>query len=341
MESVPIAPTSTTESESVTPIVDAPSSTLTDTASTPIDTPIDAPNDAKLSEGIETVSQGQVTALTVEEPSPAMVETEEVAAIATAVVVEATTGEVAPPPATETSISPEAPAPTATETTLPIEDSAIAKEEGGETEPMTTEDAVTETAVETVAEVLPSQITPGVEDETPSATLVDHVEAAMLPVVNITTTATAITADLDGILTPPAKRGRGRPRKYPKKIIDPNTPKRGRGRPRKYPRPEGDDGKPKKPVLLPNGQKRGRGRPRKHPYVEKPVLPEGTPKRGRGRPRKYPKLERDPDAPKRPRGRPRKQTLNPTLEGNTTTMASIPVSMSLPEQVPVSVPVPS
>lgn len=138
--------------------------------------------------------------------------------------------------------------------------------------------------------------------------------------------------------TPSGKRGRGRPRKHPKKEVDPNTPKRGRGRPRKHPRVEGDDGKPKTPTLLPNGQKRGRGRPRKHPYVEKKPLPEGTPKRGRGRPRKYPKKEIDPNSPKRPRGRPRKNTLiQPVNEKNVEVKADATPSASPEQSLPTPV----
>lgn len=57
------------------------------------------------------------------------------------------------------------------------------------------------------------------------------------------------------LATTPVKRGRGRPRKYPRQeeLVETEV-KRGRGRPRKYPRPEGQ---------LEDGIKRGRGRPRK------------------------------------------------------------------------------
>ena len=54
------------------------------------------------------------------------------------------------------------------------------------------------------------------------------------------------------------RRGRGRPRIYPAKEIDPDMPKRGRGRPRVYPAKE----------VGPDEPKKGRGRPRIHPLKE-------------------------------------------------------------------------
>ena len=116
----------------------------------------------------------------------------------------------------------------------------------------------------------------------------------------------------------PKKRGRGRPRKYPKSSPPPsNVPKRGRGRPRKYPKPASPYG------TIP---KRGRGRPRKSTTLDGKGNPNALLKsptaelkesRGRGRPRGRPKkklqnlsmLREQAKAaltPKRP-GRPRKE----------------------------------
>ena len=77
---------------------------------------------------------------------------------------------------------------------------------------------------------------------------------------------------------PPAKRGRGRPRKNPLSDAPAagGAVKRGRGRPKKT---DSDAPTPGSAV------KRGRGRPRKS---SPPPVPEGasdTPKRGRGRPK--------------------------------------------------------
>jgi len=88
-------------------------------------------------------------------------------------------------------------APMSPEESDTAEESAIAKEEIGDTERIiTTLDAVTETAAG---------------------------KTAILPVVNVTATT---TDPVDGILTPPVK--------YPKKEIDPNALNRRRGRPRKH-----------------------------------------------------------------------------------------------------------
>mmetsp|Transcript_16907 Transcript_16907/g.18815 ORF Transcript_16907/g.18815 Transcript_16907/m.18815 type:complete len:957 (+) Transcript_16907:128-2998(+) len=94
---------------------------------------------------------------------------------------------------------------------------------------------------------------------------------------------------------PPFKRGRGRPRKYPKNppveeipVPELSQPKRRRGRPRKYPRP---DDRPQVVVV-----KKGPGRPRKYPRGaatrnnSEPKVNTDAPvqvrKRGPGRPRK-------------------------------------------------------
>ena len=50
----------------------------------------------------------------------------------------------------------------------------------------------------------------------------------------------------------PVKRGRGRPRKNPVPVVDPNKPKRGRGRPRKNPIPELEESElPQEEMILP------------------------------------------------------------------------------------------
>ena len=104
------------------------------------------------------------------------------------------------------------------------------------------------------------------------------------------------------------KKKRGRPRKHPPPVIDPNAVKRKRGRPKKN--PSSTSPEPKK----------GRGRPKKNPgdfeaenQPEREWQPpeksdgEMPEKRPRGRPRKHPKPENDEPVVKRKRGRPKKE----------------------------------
>ena len=211
------------------------------------------------------------------------------------------------------------------------------------------------TAAETADALPPPEVTPQIEQSIP----ILEVPSTAIPIVttneaiSIVIQTTAIipetatkelenTEEIEDLVTTaivptfvtPAKRGRGRPRKYPKPEEKPPAEKRGRGRPRKYPKTDSEN----KKSLTPDGQKRGRGRPRKYPLIEKKQPLPGEPKRGRGRPRKYPKKEIDPNTPKRGRGRPRKDASiapNTISEDNTNDEANIAENLVQHVQIPV------
>ena len=134
---------------------------------------------------------------------------------------------------------------------------------------------------------------------------------------------------------PSMKRKRGRPRKNPPRVIDPNAVKRKRGRPKKN------------PLLTSPNPKKGRGRPKKNlddfeaenqPVEEREWQPpkesdgeatEMPEKRPRGRPRKHPKPENDELVVKRKRGRPKKEPVAINVNEE-----PIPISDQIPIQSP-------